>query len=64
MFVESETGLILDMVGNRLLEGSVIMCKVTPFIITKDGDIDYMGSSKMEMVSCCIMLCCCKGKIQ
>ena len=49
-FVERESSLILDMVGNRLPVGSVIMCKLTPFVITKDGDINYMGGSNMEMV--------------
>ena len=34
-FVEREAGLILDMTGNRLPVGSVIMCKLTPFVITK-----------------------------
>ena len=49
-FVERECGLILDMVGNRLPAGSVIMCKLIPFVITKDGVIDYMEGSKMEIV--------------
>ena len=49
-FIEQETGLVLDMAGNNLLAGSVIMCKLTPFVIMKDGDIDYMGGGKMEMV--------------
>ena len=49
-FVERESSLILDIVGNRLPVGSVIMCKLTPFFITKDGDINYVGGSKMEMV--------------
>ena len=48
--VEQETSLVLDMAGNRLPAGSVTMCKLTPFVITKDGDINYMGSGKMEMV--------------
>ena len=30
--------------------GSVTMCKLTLFVIMKDGDIDYMGGGKMEMV--------------
>ena len=38
------------MAGNRLLVGSVIMCKLTLFVITKDGNINYEGVSKMEMV--------------
>ena len=49
-FVEREFSLILDMAGNRLPAGSVIMCKLTPFVSTKDGDINYVGGSKMEMV--------------
>ena len=49
-FVERETSLILDMAGNRLPGGSVIMCKLTPFVITKDDDINYVGGNKMEMV--------------
>ena len=48
--VQQETGLVLDIVCNRLLAGSVIMCKLTPFVITKDGDINYVGGGKMEMV--------------
>ena len=38
------------MAGNKLPAGSVIMCKLTPFVITEDGDIDYEGGVKMEMV--------------
>ena len=49
-FVEEETSLMLDMVGNRLLAGSVIMCMLTPFVITEDGDIDCVGGGRMEMV--------------
>ena len=44
--VEQDTGLVLDMVGNRLLVGSVIMCKLTVFVITEDGDIDYRVGKK------------------
>ena len=49
-FVEQETSLVLDMAGNRLLTGSVIMYRLTPFLIMKDGGIDYVGGGKMEMV--------------
>ena len=49
-FVEQETGLVLDMEGNKLPAGSVIMCKLTPFVIMEDGYINYMGGGKMEMV--------------
>ena len=48
--VEQDTGLVLDRTGNRLPVGSVIMCKMTAFVITEDSDIDYSGDSKMEMV--------------
>ena len=47
--VEQDTGLVLDMAGNKLPAGSVIMCKLTAFVITGDGDIDYIGGGKMEM---------------
>ena len=49
-FVEQETGLVLDMVGNRLPVGSVIMCKLAPFVIMEDSDCDYVGGNKMEIV--------------
>ena len=49
-FVERESSLILDMVGNRFPAGSVIMCKLTPFVIPLEADIDYVGGGKMEMV--------------
>ena len=49
-FVERESSLKLDMVGNRLPAGSVTMCKLTLFVIMKDGDIDYMVGGKMEVV--------------
>ena len=48
--VVQDTGLVLDMAGNRLPAGSVIMCKLTTFVITEDSDIDYIGGGKMEMV--------------
>ena len=48
--VEQETGLVLDMAGNKMLAGSVIMCKLTPFVILKDGNINYVGGGRMEMV--------------
>ena len=49
-FVEQKTGLVLDMAGNKLPARSVIMCKLTPFVIMEDGDIDYVGGGKIEMV--------------
>ena len=48
--MEQDTGLVLNMAGNRLPVGSVIMCKLTAFVIMEVGDTDYIGSGKMEMV--------------
>ena len=48
--VEQDTHLVLDMACNRLPAWSVIMCKLTAFVITEDSDIDYLGGGKMEMV--------------
>ena len=36
--------LILDIAGNRLPVGSVIMCKMTLFVIVKDGDMNILSS--------------------
>ena len=49
-FVVQDTGLMLDMAGNKLPAGSVIKGKLTPFIIPEDGDIDHVGGDKMKMV--------------
>ena len=48
--VEQDTGLVLDMAGNKLPARWDIMCKLTASVVTQDGDIDYVGGSKMEMV--------------
>ena len=41
---------MLDMAGNKLPAESVIMCKLTAFVIMEDGDIDHLGGGKMETV--------------
>ena len=38
------------MMGNKLPAGSVIMCKLTPFVIMEDCDINYVGGGRMEMI--------------
>ena len=48
--VEQDTGLVLDMAANKLPAGSVIMSKITAFVITEDSDIDYIAGGKMEIV--------------
>ena len=48
--VEQDTGLVLDMAGNRLHAGLVIVCKLTAFVIMEDNDFDYVEGGKMELV--------------
>ena len=48
--VEQDTGLVLDMAGKKFPAGSVIMCKLTAFVITEVYNIDYIGGDKLEMV--------------
>ena len=48
--VKQDTGLVVDEVGNKLPAKSVMFCKMTPFIITEEGDIDYFMGGKMETV--------------
>ena len=48
--VKQDTDLVVDEAGNKLPTRVVIMCKMTPFVITEDGDIDYLASGKMESV--------------
>ena len=38
---EQDTGLVVDEAGNKLTAKSVMLCKMTPSIITEEGDIDY-----------------------
>ena len=40
--VEQDTGLVLDIAVNRLPAGSVIMCKLTAFVIMEDGDMTIL----------------------
>ena len=42
--VNQDTGLVVYEAGNKLQVRAVIMCKMTPFIITEDGDINYLAS--------------------
>ena len=46
--VEQNTGLVVDEAGNKLPAGAVVICKMTPFIITEEGNIDYLAGGKME----------------
>ena len=48
--IEQDTDLVVDEAGNKLPARAVIMCKMTPFVITEEGDIDYLAIGKMENV--------------
>ena len=48
--IKEDTGLVVEEGGNKLQAGVVIMCKMTPFVITEDGDSDYLASRKKENV--------------
>ena len=48
--IEQDTGLVVDETGNKLPAKSVVLCKITPFIITEDGDIHYFMGGKRETV--------------
>ena len=48
--IKQDTGLVVDETGNKLPARDVIMCKMTAFVISEDGDIDYLASGKMENV--------------
>ena len=40
----------MDEAGNKLQAKSVVMCQMTLFVITKEGDIDHFTGSKMENI--------------
>ena len=48
--IEQDTGLVVDEASNNLPTKSVMLCKMTPFIITEEGDIDHFKDGKMETV--------------
>ena len=49
-FIKQESGLVLDEAGNKLPAKSVLFCKMMPFIITKDWDIDNFEGGKMDAI--------------
>ena len=48
--MEQETGFLVDEAGNKLQGKSVVMCQMTPFVITKEGNVDYFAGGKMENI--------------
>ena len=49
--IKQDTGLVVDETGNKLPAKSMVLCKMTLFIITEEGDIDYFMGDKMETLS-------------
>ena len=48
--IKQDTGLVVDEAGNKLPVKAVIICKMSPFIIIEEADIEYLASGKMETV--------------
>ena len=46
--IKQETSLVVDEAGNKLPGKAVMMHKLTPFVITEKGNIDYFTGGKME----------------
>ena len=49
-FFKQESGLVIGEEGNKLPVKSVIFCKMTPFVITEDWDINNFTGGKMEAI--------------
>ena len=49
-FVEQESGLVVHASGNKVTAKSVLFCRMTPFIITKEGDIDNFAGGKVDAI--------------
>ena len=49
-FMEQETGFLVDEAGNKIQAKSVVICQMTPFVITKEGNINHFAGGKMENV--------------
>ena len=49
-FMEQETSLLIDEVGGMLQAKSVVMCQMTPLVITEEGDIDHFAGCKVENI--------------
>ena len=49
-FVKQGSGMVTDEAGNKLPVKSILFCKMTPFIITNDGNIDKLKGGKMDVI--------------
>ena len=48
MLIKQGSDLMVDTSGNRLPTKSVLFCRMTPFIITEDGDTDDFTGGKVD----------------
>ena len=42
--------MVMDKTGNKLPAKSVLFCKMMPFVIIKDGDIDKFEAGQMDAI--------------
>ena len=45
-FIEQESCLVVDASSNRLPAKSVLFCRMTPFMITEDGNINNVEEER------------------
>ena len=48
--MEQETGFLVDEAGNNLHAKSVVMCQMTPFVISEEDAINHFAGGKMENI--------------
>ena len=48
--MEEGSGVVIGSSGNRLPTKSVLFCRMTPFIITEDGDIENFAGGKVDNI--------------
>ena len=46
--IEQGSGMVIDKAGNKLPAKFILFCKMMPFIITKDSDIDKFEGEEMD----------------
>ena len=49
-FAEQGSGMVFDEAWKKAPVKSILFCKMTPFIITEDGNIDSFESGKMDAI--------------
>ena len=49
-FVEQKTGLLIGEVGGKVQAKAMVMCWMTPFVITEEGDMNHFTGGKKENI--------------